>query len=150
LVTAEGPKSIGSTRAMNLTADTSPYFPAWVENQDLDLKAMREAIFARDFEQLGELSEFSCLKMHALAMSARPGIVYWNATTVELIHAVRRLRRQGHPIYFTIDAGPQVKLIGPPGSGGQMRRLFEDFPGVQQAILTGLGPSAYLVEEPEA
>ncbi|RMG65723.1 MAG: diphosphomevalonate decarboxylase, partial [Calditrichaeota bacterium] len=33
LVTAEGPKSIGSTRAMNLTADTSPYFPAWVENQ---------------------------------------------------------------------------------------------------------------------
>ena len=149
LVTNAGPKPIGSTQAMKHTADTSPYFTAWVENQELDLKAMREAIFNKDFEQLGELSEYSCLKMHALAMSARPGIVYWHGTTVELLHAVRRMRREGHPFYFTIDAGPQVKIIGPPGSGQKMVALFGNFPGVQQTILTGLGPSAHLLEESE-
>ena len=54
--------------------------------------------------------------MHAAAISARPPLVYWNGATVECFQAVQRLRATGVPVFFTIDAGPQVKAVCAPGA----------------------------------
>ena len=112
-----------------------------------DIAAMRMAIANRDFQQLGEISEFSCLKMHGLAMSANPGMLYWNGHTVELIHEIRRLRHTGYPAYFTIDAGPQITIICAPGSAQRIRAALSGFPGIEQIFSSTLGPDAYLTEE---
>ncbi|RMH77656.1 MAG: diphosphomevalonate decarboxylase, partial [Calditrichaeota bacterium] len=138
----EEEKEISSTRGMKLTAETSPYYSAWVQSSEDDLTAMRKALAEKDFEHVGELSEYSCLKMHGLAMAARPGIIYWNATTLELIQEVRHLRQQGIPAYFTIDAGPQVKILCQPESASKLVDQFLGFPGVQSVIHTTVGPSA--------
>ena len=145
LITSEAAKDIGSTDGMTLTAATSPYYSAWVNAQAHDLDAMRAALAARDFEKLGELSEFSCLKMHALAMSADPGILYWNEHTTALIHEVRALRKRGIAAYFTIDAGPQIKVICPPGGSAAVEAALKDAPGVRRVYRTGLGPDARIV-----
>lgn len=146
LVTSEAPKAIGSTEGMTLTAKTSPYYSAWVQSSADDLEKMRQALAAKDFEQVGEISEFSCLKMHGLAISAQPGILYWNGVTVDLIHEVRRLRSQGTPAYVTIDAGPQVKVLTLPEYSGALVNRFISFPGVQSIIHTTVGPSARLAD----
>jgi len=146
LITSTEQKLIGSTGGMIQTQETSPYYFRWISEQDRDLREMREAIRKRDFEHLGELAEFNALKMHATAIAARPGILYWNGTTVELIHEVRRLRLQGEAVYFTIDAGPQVKLICEAPSVDKLRQHFQNFPGIKQIIDTPLGPDAYLWE----
>ncbi len=146
-ITSEMKKETGSTAGMQLTADTSPYYPAWVETSEVDLSQMKEAITFKDFSKLGDLCEYSCLKMHSTALSAFPGLIYWNSATVECMHTVRQLRREGIPAYFTIDAGPQVKVICLPEHILPVRSALETLSGVKRIIETGLGPSVTLLEK---
>ncbi len=148
-ITSTLPKKTGSTDGMTLSKQTSPYFQAWVDAQPADLQAMRQAILKRDFEQLGVLSEHSCLKMHALALSSNPGLLYWNATTVEAMHAVRELRAQGTAAYFTIDAGPQIKVLCLPEDEAKVQQMLEALPGIQSVVRNAPGPDPILMEAPE-
>jgi diphosphomevalonate decarboxylase len=139
-------KDVGSTQGMNHTENSSPYYSRWIKTSANDLKEMRLAIKNRDFEKMGELAEYSCLKMHALCFSARPALIYWNHLTVELMHCVRKLRNSGLPAYFTIDAGPQVKVITLPEYTPALQKELQEIPGIKKIIETGLGPDAKLVE----
>ena len=80
--------------------------------------------------------------MHAAALSARPPLVYWNGATVECLHAVQRLRAQGVLVFFTIDAGPQVKAVCAPGARSQVAAALGAVPGVQELLTSALGPGA--------
>jgi diphosphomevalonate decarboxylase len=141
-VTSTAQKSVGSTAGMNRTRDTSPYYDAWVDTSERDLAEARAAVLAKDFDKLADLSEYSCLKMHALALAARPGLLYWNGATVEAMHAVRALRAAGVPVFFTVDAGPQLKAICLPQAAAQVRAALEAVPGVLRIHETGLGAGA--------
>jgi len=146
-ITSELQKETGSTHGMNLSEKSSLYYPSWVDNAESDLAEMRAALLAKDFEKVGELSEYSCLKMHALAQSGRPGIVYWNGATVEIMQTVRNLRKQGIPSYFTIDAGPQVKVLCLPENEYFVRQTIEAVPGVLRTIQTRPGDGVSVLEE---
>ncbi len=145
-ITSFESKKIGSTDGMNLTSETSPYYSAWVESTRQDLPQMRAAIEARNFTKVGELMEFSCLKMHGTMLSARPGLIYWNAGTLEIIEAVKDLRNQGHEAYFTIDAGPQVKILCQEKTKSVVLDALDGCPHVAEIISTRPGPAAYLKE----
>jgi len=146
-ITSEERKKTGSTRGMILSQETSPYYNSWVQSSQQDLDLCREAIIRKDFSLLAQVSEFSCLKMHALAMSSQPGIVYWNGITVDVLHTIRQLRQQGVPVFFTIDAGPQVKAICEPGAVDQVRDTILGIDGIRKVILSPPGPDAKIVEE---
>jgi len=143
-VTATGEKEIGSRSGMTRSASSSPYYAAWVAGQPPDLAAARAAIAARDFAALGDVAEHNCLKMHAAALAARPPLVYWNGATVECLHAVRALRAGGVPVFFTIDAGPQLKAVCAPGARDTVERALRDVPGVRSTLTSALGPGAEL------
>src|SRR5699024_159864 len=81
-LTARGEKDISSTVGMDRTADTSPYFNAWCDAVPPTLDAMDDAVGARDFARVAELAEASALQMHASAIAAIPGVLYWNPATV--------------------------------------------------------------------
>jgi len=146
-ITTTEKKKTGSTDGMELSRLTSPYYSAWIENQEKDLQEMRRAILARDFQKVGELSEFSCLKMHALAMSANPGLIYWNGTTVNAMHLIRELRHSGLPVYFTIDAGPQLKALCLPEAAQQVQEALSALKGVQTCLQSRPGPGAAIIRE---
>lgn len=145
-ITDTGVKSIDSTAGMQSSGNASDFYPAWVEHAERDLDAMRAAIAERDFAAVGELTEYSCLKMHGLMLSTRPGLIYWNAATVAAMHAVRQLRADRLPVYFTIDAGPQVKALCAPGHAAEVARALTDVPGVLETRITALGPAARLID----
>lgn len=147
-ITDNRSKTVGSTEGMTRTAETSPYFRGWMESADQDLEAMRDAIQSRDFEALAETCEHSCLKMHALMMSGRPGLIYWNPATVAAMQAVRELRAQGTPVCFTIDAGPQLKAICEPAAAETVERTLASVPGVLETRHSGLGPDAQITGSP--
>jgi diphosphomevalonate decarboxylase len=145
LITSAEEKEVGSTEAMKLSADTSPYYENWVKTSDKDLKEMKNAIIEKDIEKLGDLAEYSALKMHALTLSSRPPVLYWNSTTVQLIEEVRALRKKGIPAYFTIDAGPQVKVVTLGDHASFLINHFTDIQGIEECIESKLGPDATLV-----
>ncbi|OQX89064.1 diphosphomevalonate decarboxylase [candidate division KSB1 bacterium 4484_87] len=144
-ITSEKAKKMGSTDGMVLSEKTSPYYSEWVRTSEIDLTVCREAILNKDFSQLAEVAEYSCLKMHALAMSSQPGLIYWNGATVEVLHTIRELRRQGIPVFFTIDAGPQVKAICEPKYIETVKKNLEEIKGVKRVIHTPLGPDAKII-----
>lgn len=146
VVTDTGPKSMGSTRAMSLSRETSPFYDAWVSGQERDLALARQAIRDRDFQLLADISEHSCLKMHGVMLASRPSVMYWNAVTVALVKAVRELRTAGVPVFFTIDAGPQVKIVTEPGYRDRVYAAVRDVPGTRQILETKPGPGARIVE----
>jgi diphosphomevalonate decarboxylase len=147
-VTETGEKEVGSTDGMDLTSRTSPYYPAWVDSSDADLVEAREAIEAMDFERLAAVSEHSCLKMHGVMMTARPGLLYWNAATLECLHLIRSLRRGGAGAFFTVDAGPQVKAVCLPADEERVAAQLNSVPGVRSVLNAGLGRGARIAGEP--
>ena len=138
-VTTEGGKPISSRSGMEQSRSASPYYQAWLDSHPADLEAARVAVQARDFAGLAELSEHSCLKMHAVMMSSRPPLIYWSPATLACIAAVQDLRRGGVPVFFTIDAGPQVKAVCLPDAMATVAERLAGVPGVLRLITGGLG-----------
>jgi diphosphomevalonate decarboxylase len=111
LVLEAGKKPIGSREAMLRTVETSPLYAAWPNKVAADMQALHEAIEKKDFEQLGATAESNAITMHATMMAALPAVVYWLPESVATMHKVWQLRRDGLPVYLTMDAGPNVKLL---------------------------------------
>lgn len=146
-ITADEEKSVGSGAAMIRCAETSPFYPAWIERQEADLALAREAVANRDFEALGNVAEHNCLKMHSVMWSSRPPVVYWNNATLACMETVRSMRADGHAVFFTIDAGPQVKAVCLQESVDIVSEALQDTPGVIRTMTTGVGRGARLINE---
>jgi len=149
-VTSEGPKAIGSTEAMRRTEQTSPYYKAWIDSVDTDLREARAAIAERDLRRLGTIAERSALRMHASALAADPPILYWSPATIAAMDTVRQLRHRGVDAFFTIDAGPHVKVLCEPGHAGEVEAALANTPGVVRTILASPGPGARILQETTA
>ena len=146
-ITTHARKSVSSGAGMTLSAASSPYFESWVASHPTDMELARAAIMQRDFAALAAVAESSCLKMHAAALAGQPPLVYWNGVTVECMHAVTGLRRAGVPVFFTIDAGPQLKAVCPPDAAATVRRELEAVPGVLETLQSGLGPGVEILDD---
>ena len=146
-VTASEAKALGSTAAMDRTARTSPFYAAWVAGSDADLVAARAAISSHDLERLGIVAERSALRMHATAMAADPAIIYWNPATLAAMHAVLALRTGGVAAFFTIDAGPHVKVLCEAAQAPAVAAALAAVPGVQRTLVASPGQGARVVEE---
>lgn len=145
-VTAPQPKPIGSSAAMRVTAESAPYYAAWIKSSVADLRAARAAVRTRDFDALADVSVHSCLKLHALMMSARPPVFYWNPATLACMRRVTELREAGVPVFYTIDAGPQVKAICLPEAVDEVSGALATIEGVQSLVSSGLGSGAHTVD----
>lgn len=146
-LTAKGPKSVGSTEGMQHTAETSPYYSPWVAHAPALFEEVRQGVLGRDIERLGAAMEQSALMMHASMFAARPAVIYFQPTTLAVMTAVRELRQAGTPAYYTMDAGPHVKVLTLPEHAARVARAVEAVPGVERSIVTGAGPDAELTEE---
>jgi len=129
-----GEKPVGSTAAMELTRTTSPYYSAWIDSAATAVSEAMDAVSRKDLAQLGALAEASALSMHAAAMAARPGIVYFNGTTVEALHLVRRMRQEGIGAWFTCDAGPQPKVLCHACDAPAVVSRLSRLPGIRATI----------------
>lgn len=110
VVLSEGEKKVGSTEGHAL-ADTSPLQPGRLARVPALLARVREGIAARDLDALGAAAEEDALLMHAVMMTSRPSLLYWNEGTLRGLHAVRAWREEGVGVYATIDAGPNLHLL---------------------------------------
>ncbi|CAN5158257.1 diphosphomevalonate decarboxylase [soil metagenome] len=144
-VTETASKAVGSTQGMQASGASSPFYSAWVEGSPGDLTRARSAVMARNFEQLASVSEHSCLKMHAVALATQPPLIYWNETTVACLRAVRELQARGAPVFYTIDAGPQVKAVCLPDAAENVAETLRAIQGVRQVMSSGLGAGARVV-----
>ncbi|MBA58456.1 MAG: diphosphomevalonate decarboxylase [Gammaproteobacteria bacterium] len=139
MITDEKEKKVSSSEAMEISRRSSPFYSAWVDSHAEDFDGARQAILKKDFWELAKFSERNCLKMHATIMTSGPAIMYWNSATLAIIRHVNKIRESGTNVFFTIDAGPQVKLICDPGDTEKIVKEFEPINGIARKIITRVG-----------
>jgi diphosphomevalonate decarboxylase len=145
-VTARGPKKIGSTRAMAVTKETSPYYAAWLTAAPLAFERVRASVLARDLDALGAAMEHSTWLMHASMATAVPSIRYAEPATVLVLREVEALREQGVPAYFTMDAGPHVKVLTRAEHVERVSAVLRQVPGVVDVLHCRIGGEPEIVE----
>ena len=142
---ADQEKSISSREGMNLTAQTSPYYPAWVATHAQDLKCAMDAVLSGDLQRLGELTEHSTLKMHATMLAAKPWFSYIEPLTLIVMNRVKKLRDHGATCYFTMDAGPHVKVLCKANEANAIAKDLRQIPDIIQIDIVAPGKGAYLL-----
>lgn len=104
-------KKVSSRAGMSLTRDTSRFYQYWLDYVDEDITAVKHAINQKDFKQLGEVIEANGLRMHATNLGAQPPFTYMVDDSYLVMDIVHQCREAGYPCYFTMDAGPNVKIL---------------------------------------
>lgn len=104
-------KKVSSRLGMSLTRDTSRFYQYWLDHVDEDLKETKDAISKKDFKRMGEVIEANGLRMHATNLGAQPPFTYLVPESYEAMRIVHECREADLPCYFTMDAGPNVKVL---------------------------------------
>ena len=119
-------KSISSREGMLRTMQTSALYKAWPAMAEANFKSMCEYILAKNFSAVGQLAENNALMMHATMHNASPTVNYWQQASIDAMQTVWHARQQGIEIYFTMDAGPNLKCLARKQDLPQLQKLFVD------------------------
>lgn len=132
-------KTVSSSVGMKRTVDTSVFYQGWVDSIPADLQTIKEGIHEKDFEKVGSVAEANCLRMHGTTLGANPPFTYWLNATFTVMETVQKMRQEGIPMYFTIDAGPNVKVLYLPEHESIIQETLQSIPGVKDLVLSRLG-----------
>ena len=144
VVVSQEHKPVGSTGGHHI-AQSSSLQTARVAGVASRFETCREALLARDLSQMGPIIEQDTVIMHAVMMSSRPPLYYWNPATMAIIHATQRWQADGIPVYFTIDAGPNVHLICEGQAADLVEQEVRKISGVKEVLSSGPGGAARLI-----
>lgn len=134
-----GPKDVASRDGMRRTAETSPYYGAWLATAPLLHARVRAGVIARDLAATGEAMEASTMAMHASAWAARPTVRYARGVTLDVLDGVHALRREGVGAWATMDAGPHVKVLCAIGDAQRVADRLRETPGVLESRIARPG-----------
>ncbi len=139
-------KSVSSRSGMIHASKTSPFFASFIEtNKKLFEQAIR-ALTNCDLKTLGQAMEHSTLNMHATCLSANPGFWYFNPATISALNKVKFLREtKGFECYFTMDAGPHIKVLCHKKDALKLSHELQSVRGVLAVNICSPGKAAYLL-----
>jgi diphosphomevalonate decarboxylase len=144
-VTSNEAKAVSSGAGMERSRLTSPFYKTWLRDAATDFAQASQAIAAKDFEALATVAESSCLKMHSVMLTSQPALSYWTPASIACMDRVRSLREEGQDVFFTVDAGPQIKAVCLPSSADAVAAALAATPGVLQIIRSTLGEGARVI-----
>ena len=90
--------------------------------------------------------EQSALAMHASMLAARPALLYFSPATLRAMACVRALRDAGTLAFYTMDAGPHVKVLTTAAYAQTVADALLRTPGVLRTVVASPGEGAHLVE----
>ena len=139
-------KEVSSRNGMRRTVETSSFYQGWLDSVEGDLYQLKQAIKTKDFQLLGETMERNGLKMHGTTLAAQPPFTYWSPDSLKAMDAVRQLRKKGIPCYFTMDAGPNVKVLVENSHLSEVQETFTKLFSKEQVITAHAGPGIAIIE----
>ncbi|MFI3887325.1 diphosphomevalonate decarboxylase [Streptococcus parauberis] len=125
LVINDARKPVSSREGMKLCRETSTTFDKWRTESAQDYKDMLAYLKTNDFEKVGQLTEKNALAMHATTKSSNPSFSYLIEGSYKAMDKVKELRQAGFQCYFTMDAGPNVKVLCLEKDLAQLASIFE-------------------------
>ena len=127
-------------------ADTSPIQSARVADAARRLEDCKTALVEKDFDKLAHISEMDSNLLHAVMLTSKPILMYWEPGSVKLMKAVTELRKKGMPIFYTLDAGPNVHLITTSAYKDNIKNWLIDGKYASKVLMSNPGYSAKIIE----
>ena len=140
-------KKISSREGMEISKRTSPLYQDWLDTNEKHISLALDAIKEKNISRLEKVTEENCNFMHEVMKTSKPSIIYMNDVTHSCIAEIENLRASGHKLFYTIDAGPQIKIICDPKSANTIKDTISQRTDVIDIIHTGLGGSPRIIDE---
>ncbi len=113
LIVSKKEKSVSSTAGHKLM-EGNVFADARYQQANDRMDSLLESMRTGDLETFGKICEDEALTLHALMMCSDPSYVLIEPQTLSLIKEIRNYRAEtGHPVYFSLDAGPNIHLLYP-------------------------------------
>jgi len=138
--------SYKETEQAHAEAADSHMFEARMAHVHGQIAEMRDALRDGAFDRAFELAEHDSLSLAATTMTGPAGWVYWQPRTIEIFNAVRELREDGVPAYFSVDTGASVYVNTRPSSVDRVEAAVADC-GVETRVWELGGPAEVLGTE---
>ncbi|MFL5786138.1 MAG: diphosphomevalonate decarboxylase [Bacteriovoracaceae bacterium] len=91
-----------------------------------NFRGMKEALTAGDMAEVGRITENEALSLHAMMMTAPESFTLLRPQSLSAMEIIRDFRKQsGLPVYFTLDAGPNLHLIYPEEGAHKIETFIE-------------------------
>ncbi len=127
LIVSSGEKSVSSSAGHSLM-EGNPFAEPRYQQARQHLHQLIGALRAGDLETFGKIAELEALTLHALMMSSSAAYMLIKPNTVRMIELIRAYRAEtGHPVYFSMDAGPNVHLLYPEEIMHEVRHFVEEY-----------------------
>ena len=140
-------KKISSRVGMEISKRTSPLYQDWLDTNERHISLALDAIKEKNMSRLENVTEENCNFMHEVMKTSTPPIIYMNNVTHSCLAEIENLRASGHKLFYTIDAGPQIKIICDPKSTDTIKDTIAQKTDVIDIIHTGLGGSPRIIDE---
>jgi len=150
LIVSSAEKSV-SSRAGHALMENNPYAAPRYVQANAHIETLLSALQNGDFDAFGRIVEKEALTLHALMMMSAPSFLLMRPHTLTIIEQVRAWREENNvPLYFTLDAGPNVHLLYPAEEEGRVETFIQDqllqYCEEQQWIMDEVGTGPIAVE----
>lgn len=113
LIISKEEKEVSSTVGHALM-ENNPYASVRFKQAEDNLSVLVEALRKGDYETFGKITELEALTLHALMMTSEPPFILMQPNSLTAIKQIRAFRKTtGLPVYFTLDAGPNLHILYP-------------------------------------
>lgn len=125
LISSAGEKGV-SSRAGHGLMEGNPYAELRYKQARQHMHQLLSAMEAGDLERFGYIVENEALTLHALMMTSTPSYILMKGDTLNIIEKVRQYRKETkHPVYFSLDAGPNIHLLYPESIKTEIKTFIE-------------------------
>lgn len=129
LIVSSDEKSV-SSRAGHALMEGNPFADSRYSQAKTHLTTITDCLKYGDLEKFGEIVENEALTLHALMMCSTPSYMLMLPNTLKIIDLIKTFRTEkAVPLYYTLDAGPNVHLLYPVGNAVEVETF------IQQALL---------------
>ncbi len=125
LIVSQAEKSVSSRAGHALMENNSYAAPRYQQANDR-LQQLMVALKEGDVNTFGQIAEDEALTLHALMMTSQPSYLLLQPNTLQMINKLRTYRQDtGNPIFFSLDAGPNLHVLYPESVIHEVRPFIE-------------------------
>ena len=126
LIVSKTEKAV-SSRAGHALMENNPYAAARFQQAHDNIENLITAMTAGDLDTFGQIVEQEALTLHALMMASSPPYILLEPATLTLISKIQNFRKeQNVPVYFTLDAGPNIHMLYPHSAVAAVSVLLDE------------------------
>lgn len=126
LIISSKEKAVSSTLGHQLM-DSNIFAATRFEQANKNMSRLIPALKQGDLQAFGEIAEAEALTLHALMMTSRPSFILMQPNTLVAIERIRQFRNQTKlPLYFTLDAGPNIHLLYPDSTKDKVKTFIAE------------------------